>query len=139
MKLNSPDFSKVLSQRDKAKLVQPPAKSVPVRSPRQSDISQGKSLANQSRQYDTSSRDFLNADLNLVSFHNYIEMNDYEAVNNVEGDIKEDSMKILKVQRKKVSDNGKSRNNETNQGECGGSNPYQNGIGIFNPRFVDSA
>jgi hypothetical protein len=123
MKLNSPAFSKVVSQRDKAKLVQPPAKSVPVRSPRQSDISQGKSLG-----YETSSRDFLNADLNLVSFHNYIEMNDYE------DDIKETSMKILKVQRKKVADNGKSRNNDSNQGECGGSNS----IGIFNPRFVDS-
>ena len=124
MKLNSPAFSKVLSQRDKAKAAQPPAKSVPVRSPRQSEISQGKSLG-----YETSSRDFLNADLNLVSFHNnYVEMNDYE------GDMKEDSMKILKVQRKKVSDNGKSRNNDSNQGECGGSNS----IGIFNPRFVDS-
>ena len=78
--------------------------------------------------YETSSRDFLNADLNLVSFHNYVEMNDYE------GDIKEDSMKILKVQRKKVSDNGKSRNNDSTQGACGGSNS----IGIFNARFGDS-
>jgi hypothetical protein len=108
-------------------MVQPPAKSVLVRSPRKSDVphdgADGKSLG-----YETSSRDFLNADLNLVSFHNYVEMNDYE------GDIKEDSMKILKVQRKKVSDNGKSRNNDSNHGECGGSNS----IGIFNPRFVDS-
>ena len=70
----------------------------------------------------------MNADLNLISFHNYVEMNDYE------GDMKEDSMKILKVQRKKVSDNDKSRNNDSNQGECGGSNR----IGIFNPRFIES-
>jgi len=43
-------------------------------------------------------------------------------------------MKIVKVQRKKVSDNGKSRNNDSTQGAGGGSD----GIGIFNARFGDS-
>ena len=43
-------------------------------------------------------------------------------------------MKIVKVQRKKVSDNGKSRNNDSTHGAGGGSNSR----GIFDPRFGDS-
>ena len=53
-----------------------PAKSVPARSPRKSD---------------TSANDFLNADLNLLGLNNdYVEMNNFD-------DVKEDSMKIVKI------------------------------------------